>query len=308
MKPFIVFFTCIEFFTFSLLGQSNGGNSNIIPPSPETVALFRFIDYPMDHSTGLPNISIPIFDFKCGELSVPISIGYHSSGRRIADKTGSIGLGWSLISGGVISRTIYGKSDEQDPFSPEIKQAGAITYNDYEYLYSISDRGIYDTEYDIYSYSIGETSGKYIMQGGSPYLIPQRPIKIEGLTTKTIVDDKGNTYSFDHSESCNSIGEPSAWYVTSITSANKADVITFSYTNKLCMAFPMVETETLYSQGTGNFESIEAQWPYGKEEYTNRGHQYTVCRLQEISSRNCKVRIIYNTDLLVDRIDVYNKD
>ena len=74
----------------------------IIKPSPETSALFRFQDYPMDYSTGLPQISIPIYEINSGSLSVPISISYHASGRKVYDQDGPIALGWSLNTGGSI--------------------------------------------------------------------------------------------------------------------------------------------------------------------------------------------------------------
>ena len=51
----------------------------VIQPSPDASALFRYQDYPMDYSTGLPQISIPIYEVKSGSLSVPISISYHAA-------------------------------------------------------------------------------------------------------------------------------------------------------------------------------------------------------------------------------------
>src|SRR4051812_31972766 len=98
-----------------LAGGSFNGYSQDLPkviqPSPEAAALFRFMDYPMDYSTGLPQISIPLYEVKSGELSVPISISNHASGRRVNDQDGPVALGWSLNAGGMISRTSYGSVD-----------------------------------------------------------------------------------------------------------------------------------------------------------------------------------------------------
>jgi hypothetical protein len=93
----------------------------VIKPSPGTSALFRFSDYPMDYSTGLPQISIPIYEVQSGSLSVPISISYHASGRRVSDQDGPVALGWRLNAGGMISRTVYG--------SPDFGTGASGTYN-----------------------------------------------------------------------------------------------------------------------------------------------------------------------------------
>lgn len=84
-----------------------------IPPSPEVSAIFRYLEYPVNHSTGVPEISIPIYTVQSGSLSLPISIDYHAGGRRFSDLTGSVGLGWTLNAGGIIARTVYGNPDEQ---------------------------------------------------------------------------------------------------------------------------------------------------------------------------------------------------
>jgi len=148
----------------------------VVPPSPEATALFRFQDYPMDYSTGLPQISIPIYEVKSGSLSVPISISYHASGRRVMDEDGPISLGWSLNAGGIISRTIYGNADFGTPnlgtylFPYLFNTTGLTNANDITYLgkimhYDNSDANLLpwtESEYDVFSYSFGDNGGKFI--------------------------------------------------------------------------------------------------------------------------------------------------
>lgn len=108
----ILLFLIIQFiFSTTLNVYAQNDLPKIIKPSPETSALFRFQDYPMDYSTGLPHISIPIYEVTSGSLNVPISLSYHASGRKVYDQDGPIALGWSLNTGGMISRTIYGSAD-----------------------------------------------------------------------------------------------------------------------------------------------------------------------------------------------------
>jgi len=50
-----------------------------VPASPNVAALAKFGDYQVSHFTGLPEISIPIFEVKNGSLSIPITLSYHAS-------------------------------------------------------------------------------------------------------------------------------------------------------------------------------------------------------------------------------------
>jgi hypothetical protein len=140
----------------------------VIPPSPEAASLFRFLDYPVDLSTGTTDVNIPLYEVKCGSLSVPISISFHTGGSRANDVSGPIGLGWSLHSGGMISRTVHGKPDERVTAPTTIPNYNGL---DYHFLASLFYPGtgtfsgaapyptaVYqegDPEYDIYSYYFG---------------------------------------------------------------------------------------------------------------------------------------------------------
>ena len=84
----------------------------LAPPSPEAAAFSRYGNYQVNLFTGVPEISIPIYEIKVGELSIPISINYHSSGIKVTDVASRAGLGWDLQAGGSITRKIMGKPDE----------------------------------------------------------------------------------------------------------------------------------------------------------------------------------------------------
>lgn len=106
-------FFCLIAISISLALGVNGQTDlpRIIPPPPPAATLFKYLDYPVDHSTGLPQITVPVYEVTSSSLSVPISINYHASGRKVFDQDGAIALGWSLQAGGMISRTIYGSAD-----------------------------------------------------------------------------------------------------------------------------------------------------------------------------------------------------
>ncbi len=85
---------------------------SITPPSPEASSLGKYADWPVSLYTGVPDISIPIYTVKGRSLSVPIGISYHSSGIKVGEYASSVGLGWSLQAGGVITRSVRGLPDD----------------------------------------------------------------------------------------------------------------------------------------------------------------------------------------------------
>jgi hypothetical protein len=85
---------------------------NVIPPSPNTAAFQKFVEIPVSLYTGTPNISVPIYEIKMKQLSLPISLQYHASGLKVDEHASWVGAGWSLSVGGMISRTSKGFPDE----------------------------------------------------------------------------------------------------------------------------------------------------------------------------------------------------
>src|SRR5690554_5200706 len=94
-------------------GQNEGIElPNVIGPSPEVAALAKYIEMPVNYSTGIPQIEIPIHTISEGNIQLPVSLSYHAGGIRVNEEASSVGLGWSLMAGGVIGRTIKGKPDD----------------------------------------------------------------------------------------------------------------------------------------------------------------------------------------------------
>lgn len=83
----------------------------IIPPSPTAAALMKYVETPVGTYTGVPNISIPLYEIKVRDITVPISLSYHAGGNRIDEEASWVGLGWSLNAGGAITCTVRGKED-----------------------------------------------------------------------------------------------------------------------------------------------------------------------------------------------------
>jgi hypothetical protein len=164
----------------------------LAPSSPEAAAFNRYGNYQVGLFTGVPDISIPLYDIKVGELNVPISINYHASGNKVSDMPSRVGLGWNLLAGGSITRKVMGKPDElngnyfsatstsmQRVRTPQ--EINPLTEDVIIYLDNVN-RGMYDVEPDIFSYNIPGHSGKFLFnqkENFRPLLIPYAPIAVQ---------------------------------------------------------------------------------------------------------------------------------
>ncbi len=285
----------------------------VIPPSPESSALFRYQDYPVGTSTGVPEIGIPLFSISSGALSLPVSISYHAGGRQVFDQTGAVGLGWTLMAGGRISRTIYGKADDDRLFERNLRTAASVdlnNYQDYEYMTTLDSIG--NTEFDVFSYTCGGISGKFFINDASQ--IVQMPLSSTMIKAGTnqdifpsrIIDDKGTEYQFNQKESYQSVFP---YYTTSklltmMVSADKKDTITFSYKSfngsdaKMTATLQITDDDNRNStnQGRINYQT--------SSNYT----QYAVQRLTEIRFKTGRLvfNLLNSTDQ-VSSIQLYNK-
>ncbi|SUB77358.1 Uncharacterised protein [Porphyromonas macacae] len=97
--------------------------------SPTATNLGLYGEIPVSYYTGIPDISIPLYEIKGKKLRVPLRLRYHPAGIRPEIHPGPVGLGWSLEAGGVISRTVRGSGvDESLSTSSFQKVRGFLTY------------------------------------------------------------------------------------------------------------------------------------------------------------------------------------
>jgi len=116
MRSIRLEFVFLFFFCFSMVfggfGQTtNNYIPNIIQPSPNASSLMKFADVPVSTYTGTANVSVPVYTIQAKGISVPIGLDYNTSGIKLKEEAGWVGLGWSLNAGGMISRTIMDKDD-----------------------------------------------------------------------------------------------------------------------------------------------------------------------------------------------------
>lgn len=188
----------------------------IVPVSPEAAAVQKYVCYPVNHSTGLANINIPIYTIKVGDIELPISLSYHSAGIKLRQLSGWVGTNWTLNAEPSIMREIRGIPDEE-------KYGGYLTakyFNEREqsdpdkktrFLKKI-EKKIIDSEPDRFYYKLANQSGAFYLgvetSGFNPVTRvsacctrPYVPIHVVGWemlgpNELHITDDNGLRYEF----------------------------------------------------------------------------------------------------------------
>lgn len=182
-------------------------------PAPSVAALGLIDEIPVSLYRGMPNITVPIFEFKENGISVPIYLNYNSSGVKPDVHPGWVGMNWSLQAGGMVNRIIKGLPDEtqwlefmqgfnMQGFIPNILIKNGYLYNGDRIsrdtwsrfdtiLYRASNDNEFwrDTEPDEFTFNINGFSGKfYFGTDRKAYVSGDPGIKVE-YDTDAIGDD-----------------------------------------------------------------------------------------------------------------------
>lgn len=162
-------------------GYRDLSRPNVVPSSPQSQIFEKYINHEVTEYNGLPDISIPLYVIEIKGLKIPVALTYHAAGIKYKQFDGDLGAGWSINAGGYrVSRTIYGKPDEEFPFYDKSVVQSYMTsarspYSRDSLLTSIGlnmymagqmepdIRNYKDGEYDQFTYMLPSTSGHFII-------------------------------------------------------------------------------------------------------------------------------------------------
>jgi len=310
-----------------------------LPSSPKVSSIMKYGEYPVSLYTGLVDITIPVYNIKVNDIEVPVEFKYHASGIRYDDLSLEVGLGWSLIAGGVIEFQARGSRDIYH--TPFIKNADNInTYgdcynNDLRALRGIGQGNkfyidsnftdeIRDGETDIYSFHFLQYSGQFFnpyientgMQLGYYIFSPANPLQAfgngTGLYPFIITDDKGISYEFGFTE-LNNFQPPrmrESYYLTKIISADKADTVTFNYTSPYTQINRPRINSTVTIKETYHFNPPNSSYDNPLTSVSYAPDVYYPGRLNSITFRGGRIEFGYlnnsATSLDLRNVKVYN--
>ncbi|MEM6767985.1 MAG: RHS repeat domain-containing protein [Bacteroidota bacterium] len=270
MKPiqYIIITVCLLIHSLAYTQPVNQLMHDVVLPAPNPASLGKYLDIPVSHFTGVPNISIPIYTVTEGPLSLPISLSYHSSGIKVAETASWVGLGWNLSAGGMITRTVQGLPDDHlDGFfrNSHLLTEANLDIGDNPILIGESSdgsekrevwkrfsEGRLDGEADIFSFSVPGYSGKFHFdQGNEIKFVPKQDVDItweldgsQGFTSFTLTVPDGTRYIFgEHlsktaKESTKTIDVaeidvfPTTWYLLRVETPDKKYHIDLEYVNE----------------------------------------------------------------------------
>ncbi len=236
----------------------------ISPTSPESFKFSQYGNVPIGMFTGAPNINIPITELSVDGTSIPIFLNYSSNGINVDEMNGSVGLGWTFISGGVITRTIRDRADEESSFNSgdvPLTENFATQLTDYLKFCENDD---FDSEPDLYSANFAGYNVKFLInKAGKIIMVDQKDYQIlrnDNGNSFSIILDNGVKYNFGATEHIQNRTlntgnhQPpqqyiQSWYLTSVvTTSGQTLTLEYqdvNYTNILSQSQTMAYTKTV---------------------------------------------------------------
>ncbi|NHA07846.1 RHS repeat protein, partial [Mucilaginibacter sp. HC2] len=245
---------------------------NVIPASPNASAITKPGNIQVNQSTGIPQVGIPIYTWPGGNfgISMTISLDYHAGGIKVDEMASTVGLGWSLNAGGVITRTVRGVYDELpgDGFlyrsmpSNNTEGNGSGDTPHAERLFYRMNSGLIDTQNDIFNFNFNGRSGSFVLgKNNDILLLDQSRLKIEKFITEVnnkpviskfiITDEMGYQYSFEDYEITTTSkygyqgNHTSSWFLTKVFNPAGTDYIQIEYDNTLLSNHQISYSQTI---------------------------------------------------------------
>jgi hypothetical protein len=283
---------------------------------------------PVNNFTGIPSISIPLFNYgHQSGIGIGFALDYFAGGIKVNESPSLAGLGWNVMAGGMITRNVRSLPDDcpnkgflyTPPVSTEIVGNPRLYQKE-----------CIDGEQDIFQFNFGGRSGKFYIGKDSQCVIsPQSKMQIQcertyqpinddyipdtiysPVTKFTITTEEGVKYVFDNPEyttttvlslvsgnnfSSNYLVYASAWNLSYIIAASGKDSIKFNYQKfykadyNLANQTVQIENGTTTHSDTSSFYGLFSPFP----ETPNGLPGYQIISNIELPE-NKKVKFIYS--------------
>lgn len=180
--------------------------------SPNEWSFHKYIEKPVNLYNGSVDVSVPLYELKDGEISIPITLRYNTSGIRVDEEASWVGLGWNLNVGGYLTQRIVGGFDDADETfdlyykdmfyngqTGYVHSHGRIEFTRDMYDQILDPRQDADMNHrgrlepDVYYFSYPGKSGRYVVdQRDNSIIILQREQDIVIDNTATGVNQYSN--------------------------------------------------------------------------------------------------------------------
>lgn len=223
---------------------------NFAAKSPEAAAFLRYGEYPVELSTGVPGISIPLYTIDIGDYKLPITLDYHASGIKVNQEATWTGLGWNLNYGAQVILSVRDDIDENNQVVDSIPNANTLInyWSNHPYGFNasvlVNEQLEKSRVKDVYNFSSPTANGSFYIRNFAINDVvifpPDASFKVTLLGASRenmgfkITDSKGNEYLFDNTKEISARTQThsdyyiSAWFVDQIKTGSN-NIIRFNY-------------------------------------------------------------------------------
>lgn len=225
---------------------------DIVSPAPGTATLSNFNRPSTGLSSGSAEFNASLFTVPVKSFNLPVALNYRSNGVLVDEIASRVGISWQLIAGGSITRVVQDVVDEAQSFIslPANTQTDTREFLNFLRLATAGANTTvtgYDTQHDLFSYSFGGYSGKFILDSAHNVIqLNQTSLRISkpdfnGSSFVFIITDAdGNKFYFGGSQYAEQSSKPSgcgkvadtpvttAWFIRKIE-LSTGQFIEFTY-------------------------------------------------------------------------------
>ena len=258
-KSILLILIIVGAFSFSWAQPSGQVKLNpVIPPGPNAASLGKYGEVPVSLYSGLPEISIPIYEINTGRIKFPVNLSYHAGGIRVEETASWVGLGWTMTGNGAITRTMRGRPDEEVVLGgyfntnqmfvsrilngPDVPDPDSITWYNKQKHRVVSR--LTDGEPDLFSLNAPGANCRFFFnqENNCFYTNPASKYKISYTKPDDnliwqVVDQDGLIYSFEAREFSNAAWDSrigttpvvTSWFLTGIEDPQTHRTVGFEY-------------------------------------------------------------------------------
>jgi hypothetical protein len=336
MKQYFLILSFV-IFTFKLaFAQNSAFVPPSIPTSPQAEAFKKYGEYSINYQTGIPDISIPLYEINHYGYKLPLTLSYNPIPLKPGYNYDVFGRGWSLSLRSCISRSIEYAPDESTDFKLDnFATAGEPIHLDCPNFDCFKVRNFAHDKYNAvlpdgssFDFVIDNKNGvkSFLLSTAKQY-----KLTCVGEISFTITDENGIKYSFEESDYLDQPGFISnvAWYLTRIDLPNSNQPILLSYGLQLKnVNFTREPTFSIgsvtnlpegFNEFNTNMGSNTQTHPYAKAETTDSYYTYKVKLLTSVQYGNNLIVFKYRNHIpwsanevleytYIEKIDFYENE
>ncbi|MGN7785005.1 hypothetical protein ACTJIJ_10770 [Niabella sp. 22666] len=212
-----------------------------VATSPQAEAFKMYGEYGINYSTGMPDISIPLFTVEHRGYKLPLSLNYIAQPVKPGYNYDVFGLGWSLSARSSISRSIEYLPDEERDFAldapPPAQDYSTCMVNcfrDYNYAHDKFSAVLPDGSSFDFIIKKDNNQRVFMVSEGRKVQISCVATTAQ-ITSFTVIDESGVTYTFSGADTPHQgnystyMGRYVSWMLTRIDLPHSSEPIYLSY-------------------------------------------------------------------------------